>query len=156
VVGRIGQGEHIGATVTRENHALSIRKILATLAEEVPMVAILKTLGVMSSGVVLYLSLSTPTWAGMTHDPCVEKKGDGSDRVKCAAETREGLETVKGEVLRIEGDSLVVARSDGKKVNLHIDETTKMGSVIYRGDRIEAKVHEVNEQEHVVTIRLIE
>jgi hypothetical protein len=27
VVGRIGQGEHIEAKVTRENHALSIRQI---------------------------------------------------------------------------------------------------------------------------------
>jgi len=39
---------------------------------------------------------------------------------------------------------------------LYIDETTKMGSFIGRGDRIEAKVREVNDQEHVLTIRLIE
>jgi len=119
------------------------------------MVAILKILGVMSCGVVLCLSLSNATQGGMKHDPCADRKGELPDLMKCEAETRQGIETVKGEVLHIEGNSLLVERFDGKKVNLHVDETTKMGSFIGRGDRIEANVREVNDQEHVLSIRLI-
>ncbi len=92
----------------------------------------------------------------MKQDPCAERKGVVPDRVKCATETREGIETVKGEVLRIEGVSVVVERFDGRQVHLHVDDTTKMGSCIGRGDHIEAKVRIVNDQEHVLTIRLIE
>jgi hypothetical protein len=39
---------------------------------------------------------------------------------------------------------------------LHVDQTTKMSGHIGRGDRIEAKVHEVNNQEHVLAIHQIE
>ena len=31
----------------------------------------------------------------MKHDLCAERKGEVADRVKCAAETREEIETVK-------------------------------------------------------------
>lgn len=120
------------------------------------MVSISKLIGVMSCSLVLCVSLSTAAQAGMKHDPCAERNGEVPDRVKCATETREGIETVKGEVLRIEGDSVVVERFDGKLVYLHLDDTTKMGSFIGRGDHIEAKVRDVNDQEHVLTIRLIE
>jgi hypothetical protein len=120
------------------------------------MVSVPKIIGVLSCSVVLCLSLSNATQAGVKHDPCADSKGELSGLVKCDAETREGIETVKGEVLRIEGDSFVVERFDGKKVNLHIDETTKMGSFIGAGDHVEAKVRAVNDQEHVLTIRLIE
>lgn len=117
-----------------------------------------KIIGVMSCSVVLCLSLSDTTQATekMKHDPCADRKGELPDLMKCEAETRQGIETVTGEVLRIEGDSLVVERFDGKKVHLHIDESTKMGSFIGRGDRIEANVREVNDQGHVLTIRLTE
>ena len=117
-----------------------------------------KIIGVISCSFVLCLSLSNAAQAieRMKPDPCAERKGEVPDRVKCATETREGIDTVKGEVLRIEGDSVVVERFDGKLVYLHLDDTTKMGSFIGRGDHIEAKVREVNDQEHVLTIRLIE
>lgn len=120
------------------------------------MVSIPKIIGVLSCSFVLCVSLSNATQAEMKHDPCTDRKGELPGLMKCEAESGQGIETVKGEVLRIEGDSFVVERFDGKKVNLHIDETTKMGSFIGRGDRIEANVREVNEQEHVLTIRLIE
>lgn len=120
------------------------------------MVSTPKIIGAMSCSVVLTLSLSNATQAGMKHDPCADRKGELADLMKCEAETRKGIETIKADVLHIEGDNLVVERFDGKQVSLHIDETTKMGSFIGRGDRIEANVREVNRQEHVLSIRLIE
>ena len=120
------------------------------------MESILKIIGVMSCSFVLCLSLSNVTQAGMNRDPCADRKGELPNLMKCEAETRQGIKTIKGDVLYIERDSLVVERFDGKKVYLHIDETTKMGSFIGRGDRIEANVREVNDQEYVLTIRLIE
>ena len=69
--------------------------------------------------------------------------------MKCDEDMRQGIETIKGEVLRIEGNRFVVERFDGKQVHLHIDATTKMGSLIGRGDHIEARV---NDQSHVLLI----
>ena len=120
------------------------------------MVSIPKLIGVLSCSFVLCVSLSNATQAEMKHDPCTDRKGELPGLMKCDVETGQGIETVKGKVLRVEGDSFVVERFDGKKVNLHIDETTEMGSFIGRGDRIEANVREVNEREYVRTIRLIE
>jgi hypothetical protein len=120
------------------------------------MESVQKIIGVLSCSVVLCLSLSNATQAGVKHDPCTDRKGALPDVMKCEAETRQGIETVKGEVLRIEGDSFVVERFDGKKVSLHIDEATKMGGFIGRGDRIEANVRKVKDQPHVLSIRLIE
>ena len=76
-----------------------------------------------------------------------------------------GERTIKGEVLRIEGDKNVVAKGqditepsyiivkahDGKEVRLHVDVNTQQAKniVIERGDQIEAKV---NDQNHALSI----
>jgi len=120
------------------------------------MVSIPKIIGVVSCSAVLCLSLSTATQAQMKHDPCADRKGGEPNLVACDPETRQGIETIKGEVLRVEGENYVVERFNGKEVTLHIDQTTKITGRIGKGDRIEAKVGEANEQKHVLSVRQIE
>jgi hypothetical protein len=60
---------------------------------------------------------------------------------------------VKGDVLRVEHDNLIVQRSDGKEVRLQFDENTEMHGYIGPGERIEAKV---NEQRHALSVRQIQ
>jgi hypothetical protein len=74
----------------------------------------------------------------------------------CIEEMRQGIATIKGEVLHVGGDYYFVERFDGKEVRLHIDQTTKMNSHIGQGDRIEAKVGEANDQIHVLSLRRLE
>ena len=122
------------------------------------MVSIPKIIGIVSCSAVLCLSLSNATQATerMSHDPCADRKGGLPNLMKCDEEMRQGIETIKGEVLRVEGDYYFVERFDGKEVRLHIDQTTKMNSRIAQGDRIEAKVGEANEQIHVLSLRRLE
>jgi ribosomal protein S1 len=67
--------------------------------------------------------------------------------------TAKGIDTVTGEVLRIEDNDLVVRRFNGKEVRLHLDAHTQMTEMIGRGDRIEAIVDEVNNQGRALSIR---
>jgi uncharacterized protein YdeI (BOF family) len=62
-----------------------------------------------------------------------------------AAETipiTSGLQTVQGDVLKIEGDSYVVKDMTGKEIRLHVDKTTKLEGSFKAGDKIEAQVTE--------------
>ena len=122
------------------------------------MVSIPKIIGIISCGAVLCLSLSNAAQATerMGHNPCADRKGGLPNLVKCDEEMRQGIETVKGEVLRVDGDNYFVERFDGKEVLLHIDQTTKMNSRIAQGDRIEAKVGEANDQLHVLSLNRLE
>ena len=71
------------------------------------MVSIPKTIGVMSCSFVLCLSLSNVTQAAnkMEVDPCADRKGGEPNLVKCDEEARQGIHTIKGEVLRVDGDN---------------------------------------------------
>lgn len=53
-----------------------------------------------------------------------------------------GLQTVQGDVLKIEGDSYVVKDMGGKEIRLHVDKTTKLEGAFKAGDKIEAQVTE--------------
>ena len=121
------------------------------------MVSIPKIIGIISCSVVLCLSLANTTQAAesMKPDPCADRKSGQPNFVKCNKETRHGIETIKGEVLRFERDTVLVQQLDGKEVRLHIDQDTWMTEFIGQGDRVEANVNEVNDQEHVLTIRSI-
>ncbi len=88
----------------------------------------------------------------MRPDPCADRKGGQSNLVKCDEETRQGVETIKGEVSRIDGNDLLVQRYNGKEVRFHIDQATRMTEFIGPDDRIEAKV---DDQEHVLSIHQI-
>jgi hypothetical protein len=56
-------------------------------------------------------------------------------------------------VLRVEGDTLLVKRSDGKEVRVHLDETTQMFGYVGPGERVEAKTDKLG---HALSIRLAE
>jgi NMD protein affecting ribosome stability and mRNA decay len=54
-----------------------------------------------------------------------------------------GSQTVKGDLLKIEGESYVVHDLKGKEVRLHVDQTTKLeGGAFKTGDKVEAQVTE--------------
>ena len=61
----------------------------------------------------------------------------------------EGSKTIKGEVLTVEGDNVVVKGEGGNEVRLHTDETTQKAKNIVPGQDIEAKV---NDQNHALSI----
>ena len=58
--------------------------------------------------------------------------------------------TIKGEVLRVEGNTYFVKGQDGKEVRLRTDHTTQKSGAITQGDRIEATL---NEQDLALSIR---
>jgi hypothetical protein len=122
------------------------------------MVSLPKIIGVMWCPLVLCLSLSTATHAAerMKPDPCAERKGEQPNIVKCNKTTWHGIETIKGEVLLFDRNNFLVQRFDGKEVRLHIDQDTRMTEFIGQGDRIEATVHDVNDQKLVLSLRTIE
>jgi hypothetical protein len=79
-------------------------------------------------------------------DPMSEKEA------KPAMKERLTEKTVKGDVLKIEGEQLVVRDSDGKEVRLHMDRTTKMDKVV-PGDKVKAYY---TEKGHVTTLQRLE
>jgi hypothetical protein len=103
------------------------------------MVSIPRIIAVMSCSLMLCLSLSNVTQAGDKH-----------------RETQEGVHTIKGEVLRIDGADYLVRVSGGKEVRLRVDSGTEMSEPIGRGDRIEAKVREVNDEKSVLSLRQVD
>jgi hypothetical protein len=76
------------------------------------MVSSPKIIGVMSCSVMLCLSLSNAAQATerMKPDPCADRNGGQSNLVKCDEETRHGIDTVTGEVFRIDGNDFLVQR----------------------------------------------
>ena len=128
------------------------------------MVSIPKVVGVLSCGFLLCLGLSNAAQAGNAAPTTDEMKADQSDRRQGGQEAGEQQmsdemegghskvgNTIKGEVLRVEGDdNYFVKGQDGKEVRLHTDKTTQMLGEIKKGDRIEAKV---NDQNHLLSIR---
>jgi len=64
--------------------------------------------------------------------------------------TAPGPQTIKGDLLKIEGESYVVHDLKGKEVRLHVDQTTKLeGGAFKTGDKVEAQV---NEKGHAVSM----
>ena len=115
----------------------------------------------MACGFLLCLGLSNaaqaeekpPAAERMKPDPSADRKGSLPGLVKSNEDTLQGINTIKGEVLRVDGENYVVHRSDGKEVSLHTDSTTQMTGNIRTGDRIEARV---NAQRHALSIRQAE
>ncbi len=50
-----------------------------------------------------------------------------------------GSQTVKGDLLKIEGEFYVVKDASGKELRLHVDGSTKLEGTIKAGDKIEAQ-----------------
>src|SRR5262245_15790968 len=119
------------------------------------MTSISKIIGIMSCSIVL-LSLSDAAQAAnMKADPCADRKTGMHELVGCDKDAQAGIDTIKGEVLAVEGNSYVVERFDGKEVRLYPDAATEITPRIGRGDWIEAKVQEVGAQKHVMSIKQI-
>ena len=119
------------------------------------MVSIAKVVGLMSCGLVLCLGLSTAAQAGNAAAAAEDLKHGQADRTKSEQDPMKGRDAaqgqkIKGEVLRIEGETYFVQGPDGKEVRLQTDHTTQMVGSIHQGDRIEATV---NEQNRALSIR---
>ena len=72
-----------------------------------------------------------------------------ADKVAETTPITSGLQTVQGDVLKIEGDSYVVKDMNGKEIPLHVDKTTKLEGSFKAGDKIEAQV---TEEGHALSI----
>jgi translation initiation factor IF-1 len=127
------------------------------------MITFRKIVGGVSNGLVFCLSLSTVTHAGETpkSDPCAEGISSQSNLAQsnlaqCGREARQHIHTITGEILRINGANLIVKQTDGKEIMFHIDLSTQTNGQISPGDRIEAEVNAVEEDEkHVLSIHQI-
>ncbi|HEV8329266.1 MAG TPA: hypothetical protein VGQ08_17460 [Nitrospiraceae bacterium] len=125
------------------------------------MESILKAVGVLSCGFLLSLGLSNVAQADYAASAADKLKADQSDRRQGGQEVGEKQmndmersqsiesKTIKGEVLGVETDNIVVKGEDGKEVRLHTDETTQKAKNIVPGQDIEAKV---NDQNHALSI----
>jgi len=121
------------------------------------MVSIPKIAGVLSCGFILCLGLSNAAQAGNAASSAEEMKADQSDRRQSGQEIgkkqlndpmkgaqSKGGRTIRGEVLRVEGNTYFIKGLDGKEVRLHTDNSTQMMRTIQQGDQIEAKVTDQN------------
>ncbi len=50
-----------------------------------------------------------------------------------------GNQTVKGDLLKIDGEFYVVKDSAGKEIRLHVDKTSQLDGTFKAGDKIEAQ-----------------
>ena len=128
------------------------------------MVSISKIIGV-SSAFVLCLGLSNVTGAAENQlglstgvedtQSCTDKNVEREVGVMKCGEAQ-GFDTIKGEVLRVDGDSYLIQGFDGKEVRYNVDSGTQMRGPIGRGDTIEMKVREVNNEKRVLSLRQLE
>ena len=120
----------------------------------VSIVSIPKVVGVLSCGALLCLSLSNTAQAAQPAD-----EAPVADNMKSDTEAQENIDTIKGEVLRIQGDNFVIQRFNGQEVRLHTDANTQRTEGIRQGDYIEAQVsdmRDMNDEKRVRSIRHIE
>ena len=62
-------------------------------------------------------------------------------------------QTVKGDLLKIDGEFYVVKDMTGKEIRLHVDKTTALAGAIKAGDKIEAQATEKN---HAASIKHVQ
>jgi hypothetical protein len=62
-------------------------------------------------------------------------------------------QTVKGDLLKIDGEFYVVTDMTGKEIRLHVDKTTTLDGAIKIGDKVEAQATEKN---HAVSVRHVQ
>ena len=58
--------------------------------------------------------------------------------------------TVKGDLLKIDGEFYVVKDTAGKEIRLHVDKTSQLDGTFKAGDKIEVQATEKN---HAMSIR---
>ena len=57
-----------------------------------------------------------------------------------ASDVAAGSQTLKGDVLKIEGEYYVLKDPTGMEVRLHVDKTSQLEGEVKAGDKIEAQV----------------
>lgn len=115
------------------------------------MVLLSATVAIMSCGLLLCIGDAASAADGMKVDQSVTTHaGLSVYRIKSEEGKQKGVQTIKGEVLRIEHETYFVKQHDGTQVLLEIDEMTQMTGNIGQGEQIEAKV---NERNHALSIR---
>src|SRR5215510_11369133 len=115
------------------------------------MIAISTIVAVMCCGLLFCLGYATSAAEEPKASPSVSKHaGLTVYRIKNDEGKHKVIQTIRGEVLRIEHESYFVKQDDGKEVELQIDEMTQMTGNIGQGEHIEANV---NEQNHALSIR---
>jgi uncharacterized protein YdeI (BOF family) len=62
-------------------------------------------------------------------------------------------QTVKGDLLKIDGEFYVVKDMSGKEIRLHVDKTSQLDGTFKAGDKIEAQATEKN---HASSIQLVQ
>lgn len=60
-----------------------------------------------------------------------------------------GPQSIKGDLLKIEGEFYTVHDTAGHEVKLHVDKTTKLDSGFKTGDKVEAQV---TDKSHVLSM----
>lgn len=65
--------------------------------------------------------------------------------------TAPSTQTIKGDLLRIDGDFFVVKDTAGKEIRLHVDKASQLDGTIKAGDKIEAQATETG---HASSVRL--
>lgn len=98
-----------------------------------------KVFGYLSCGFLLWMGLSPANmaWSSdqLTIAPSITLISDS------IGESKPG-KTIKGEVVRVDGENYFVKQEDGKVVRMHVDRTTNTQSSMKAkpGDNVEAKV----------------
>ncbi|MEP6958733.1 MAG: hypothetical protein ABI980_08375 [Nitrospirota bacterium] len=64
-----------------------------------------------------------------------------------------GTQTVKGDLLKIDGEFYVVKDMAGKETRLHVDKTTTLDGAIKAGDKVEAQATDKN---HALSVKHVE
>lgn len=87
----------------------------------------------------------------MKADQSVSRKaGLSAHLVKSEEGKQKDVQTIRGEVLRIEHENYFVKQYDGYEVRVHIDDSTQMTGRSGQGEHIEARV---NGEDHTLSIR---
>ena len=126
------------------------------------MTSISKAVSILSCGFLLGLGLSYTAQADYAASAADKLKADQSDRRQGGQEAGETQtndiikgdhsidgKTIKGKVLGIDRDNILVKEEDGNKMHLYTDETTQKARNIVAGQDIEAIV---NDQNHALSI----
>jgi uncharacterized protein YdeI (BOF family) len=64
-----------------------------------------------------------------------------------------GTQTVKGDLLKIDGEFYVVKDTAGKEIRLHVDKTSQLDGTFKAGDKIEAQA---TDKGHASSIKLVQ
>ena len=95
-------------------------------------------------------NLQIQSLAENANAPTETQDSDKQNTQEMEGDQSQHVYDIKGEVIRVEGDTYFVKGEEGKEVRLHTDHTTQKIGDINQGDRIEGQM---NEENHALSIR---